>query len=166
MHPNVVVRDSGDPRRDRGLFAIASIRKGEIVDDASDDSQILSTAEVEQLAPELRSYCYGIDDGREICPKDFRNLGPSWYMNHSCDPNVGSLPDIYRGVAMRDIEPGEEITYDYAMTDSGDYDMECFCGKPNCRGRVTGADWMRPELQERYRGYFQKNIQAKIDAIQ
>jgi len=37
-------------------------------------------------------------------------------VNHSCDPNCGLVGAVLV-VAMRDIEPGEEITFDYAMSD-------------------------------------------------
>ena len=37
-------------------------------------------------------------------------------VNHSCDPNCGLVGAVIL-VAMRDIEPGEEITFDYAMCD-------------------------------------------------
>lgn len=72
--------------------------------------------------------------------------------------------------AMRDIRPGEELTYDYAMTD-GDYEgmdcepqrpMECLCGAPNCRGIITGNDWRRKDLQEKYKGYFSPYLQEMI----
>ena len=68
-------------------------------------------------------------------------------------------------VAMREIGVGEELTYDYAMTDSGNYDMECKCDSKNCRKRIRGDDWMIPEIQKRYKGYFQKNIQDKINTL-
>jgi uncharacterized protein len=67
-------------------------------------------------------------------------------------------------VAMRNIAPGEELTHDWATTDDGDYEMECRCGSPRCRRIITGKDWMRPELQERYRGWFCWFLQRKIDA--
>lgn len=40
----------------------------------------------------------------------------------------------------------------------------CRCGTPACRGRVTGQDWRRPELHERYRGDFPPYLQRRIDA--
>jgi hypothetical protein len=66
-------------------------------------------------------------------------------------------------VAMRDIEPGEEICFDYAMSDSADYDeFDCVCGTELCRKVVTGADWKRPELQERYRGFLSSYLERRI----
>jgi hypothetical protein len=66
-------------------------------------------------------------------------------------------------IAIRDIEVGEEVCLDYAMCDGSDYDeFECSCGAPNCRGRITGEDWKRPELWERYDGYFSPYLQRRI----
>ena len=66
-------------------------------------------------------------------------------MNHSCEPNCGFLGNVIL-VTIRDIAAGEELTFDYAMSDGCDYDeFECRCGQPSCRGKVTGNDWMVPD---------------------
>lgn len=88
---------------------------------------------------------------------------PGDYVNHSCEPNVGLNSPISL-VAMRDIQPGEEICFDYAMSDSTPYDdFDCACGTPSCRIRFTGDDWRLPALQARYRGYFSPYLQRRID---
>lgn len=163
IHSNIEVRDTRDSTRGLGLFATGLIRKGELVTDTTGETQILTKREISKLSEEQQGWCYEIDDKHEMCPRDFSHLSPIWRMNHSCDPNVGSALDLHHTFAMRDIEEGEEITYDYAMTDAGKWDFVCACGKPNCRKFVTGNDWKIPELQQRYRGYFQENIQEKID---
>jgi hypothetical protein len=90
---------------------------------------------------------------------------PSDYFNHCCDPNAGLNGQITL-VAMQPIAAGEEICFDYAMSDSNPYDeFACGCGTPNCRGRVTAGDWMRPDLQQRYRGYFSPYLQRRIDGL-
>ena len=67
----------------------------------------------------------------------------------------------------RDIAAGEEITFDYAMSDVTDYDeFQCDCGTPNCRGMFRGSDWRRPELWERYAGYFSPYIQRRIERLE
>ena len=67
---------------------------------------------------------------------------------------------------MRDIRPGEEICLDYAMCDGSNYDeFDCSCGSPDCRHRVTGEDWKRPELWKRYEGYFSPYLQRRITAL-
>jgi hypothetical protein len=65
-------------------------------------------------------------------------------------------------VAMRDIEPGEELTHDWATTDDDAYEMECNCGADNCRNVVTGQDWRRKDLQEKYRGYMSWYLEERI----
>ena len=67
--------------------------------------------------------------------------------------------------AIHAIAKGDELTFDYATFNLGLDGFDCICGADACRGRVTGSDWMIPELQERYRGCFQGNIQKKIDVL-
>ena len=78
-------------------------------------------------------------------------------VNHSCDPNCGIRVNETGGhdiVAMQTIEPGEEITYDYAMRNYEiKYIPECFCGKALCRGAVTGWRDLPPETREKYTGF-------------
>ena len=59
------------------------------------------------------------------------------YTNHSCEPNIAIRGQIVF-VAMREIAAGEELTHDWATTDDLDYEMACRCGRPTCRGTVTG----------------------------
>ena len=90
---------------------------------------------------------------------------PADYFNHCCDPNAGLSGQIAL-VAMREIEPGEEVCFDYAMTDASPYDeFECECGLAVCRQRITGNDWMNPELQERYAGFFSPYLQRRVDRL-
>ena len=65
-------------------------------------------------------------------------------------------------VAMRDVTPGEELTIDYAMIDDFPGKMQCHCGTAGCRGTVSGYDWRRPELQERYGRYFSAYLLEKM----
>lgn len=62
-------------------------------------------------------------------------------INHSCEPNcysrvlkVDSAEHIVI-VALRDLEAGEELTYDYRF--SSDEDLQCNCGSASCRGTVN-----------------------------
>lgn len=90
---------------------------------------------------------------------------PADFVNHCCSPNAGMSGQIAL-VAMRDINAGEEVCYDYAMSDGSPYDeFECACSTANCRGRVTGDDWRRPELWERYAGFFSPYLQRRIDLL-
>lgn len=91
--------------------------------------------------------------------------GPADWINHSCDPNAGLRGQISL-VAMRDIRRGEEVCFDYAMSDGSDYDeFDCSCGSPLCRGRVTGDDWQHGDLIVRYAGYFSPYIERRISEL-
>jgi hypothetical protein len=87
-------------------------------------------------------------------------------VNHSCEPNVGMGGNVLL-VTMREIAAGEELTIDYALFlgDPG-FAMECRCGTAACRRVVTGTDWMRAGVRERYRGWFSWWLQQKITPTQ
>ena len=87
------------------------------------------------------------------------------HLNHSCEPNLGVQGQIVFA-ALRDVEKDEELTFDYAMTDDEPYEMECDCRARACRKVITGQDWMKKEIQEKYSGYFSWFIQRRIDAKQ
>ena len=83
------------------------------------------------------------------------------FISHSCEPNVGFAGNVVL-VAICDIDAGEELTTDYAMFDDYEGSMDCTCGRPACRRRIDGRDWQRPDLQERYRGYFSWYLDRKM----
>ena len=66
------------------------------------------------------------------------------FFNHSCDPNCESVVEKRRVYieAIRPIEPGEEMTYDYQIyKEEGDPEnidevFACRCGFANCRGTM------------------------------
>jgi uncharacterized protein len=158
ISPKATVRDS--PIHGRGLFAVAPIRKGDVV--AIKGGYIYDRAERERLPPALESAEIPIADGFFIGPMrvDERE-GGMLFSNHSCDPSIGVQGQIVF-VAMRDIQPGEELTHDWATTDDDTYEMPCHCGAANCRRVITGQDWRRQDLQEKYRGYMSWYLQQKI----
>ena len=83
-------------------------------------------------------------------------------VNHSCEPNCGIVGSVLL-VTMRDVVAGEELCFDYAMTDSDDYDtFECTCGSDRCRGVVTGDDWKQPELRDRYAGWYSTYLARRL----
>jgi uncharacterized protein len=81
---------------------------------------------------------------------------PRWnvarYLNHSCQPNA--KPVVRKGrivfVALRAIEPGEEITYDYGR-EYFDYFIErggCRCS--SCRGKTGAGRGKKPAARRRH----------------
>ena len=90
---------------------------------------------------------------------------PADFFNHSCDPNLGVLGNVVL-VALRPVATDEELTFDYAMTDADSYDeFDCACLADDCRGKVTGYDWMIPEVQQRYRGHFSTYLERRIAGL-
>ena len=65
-------------------------------------------------------------------------------VNHSCDPNCETVIEGARVFieAIRTIQPGEELTYDYRLTIDGKLTKKeraqyvCRCGTPRCRGTL------------------------------
>jgi uncharacterized protein len=158
--PKTEVRES--PIHGHGLFARQAIATGEIV--AVKGGHIFTEAEWSVLAQELGPAEIQISEDLFIAPAHpDQRPGAMLYTNHSCDPNIAIQGQIVF-VAMRDIAPGEELTHDWATTDDGDYEIECRCGCSGCRRTVTGKDWMKPEIQAKYRGWFCWFLQRKIDA--
>ncbi|MBL4906970.1 MAG: SET domain-containing protein-lysine N-methyltransferase [Sneathiella sp.] len=147
----------------RGLFAIQSIAQGEIV--VVKGGTVMTRAVRDSLEETLGPAEIQIADDLFIGPvtPQTREEG-MMHLNHSCDPNVGIRGQIIF-VAMRDIEKGEELSFDYATGDHDDWDMNCACGTACCRGIVTGHDWKLPELQEKYRGYFSTYLEDKIQRL-
>src|SRR5512132_1247937 len=149
----------------RGLFAIADIAKNEIV--AVKGGHIVDGKTLrEKITPVLGPVEIQIGDDLFIAPvSDEERESSMLYSNHSCNPNLGMRGEI-TFVAMRDICAGEELTHDWATTDDDDYSIECNCGAPDCRKTLTGKDWRRPDLQERYAGYFSAYLARKIALLE
>lgn len=90
---------------------------------------------------------YEPGEGGEEGPPMFFDLAcQSRWINHSCDPNTAvdtRWIESERRVeawwtALRDIRPGEELSYDYAF--SADVAEPCRCGAPSCRGLIVDPD--------------------------
>jgi hypothetical protein len=96
-----------------------------------------------------------------IGPKSFDQLDGAEFFNHSCSPSCGIKGQILI-VAMRDVEAGEELTFDYGMTEIQDMEMECHCGSPECRRIINGDSWKDPNFQKKYKGYLSWNVEQKI----
>jgi SET domain-containing protein len=144
----------------RGVIAQADIAKDEIV--AIKAGNIITRAEIEQATDNAGDMALQIDDDFYLAPRSADEVEEmSVFINHSCDPNVGFRGQVVY-VALRDISAGEELCHDYAMERSDDYMLDCHCGSPLCRGKVSGEDWKRPELQQRYGDYFSIYIRNKI----
>ncbi|MBZ0297677.1 MAG: SET domain-containing protein-lysine N-methyltransferase [Anaerolineae bacterium] len=143
-----------------GIFALQPIQKGDLI--AAWGGSVYTQADFTHLDETLRSLSVQIAEGLFLVPE---KIGPGDRINHCCNPNAGILGYSIL-VAMRDIVPGEEVCYDYAMTDGDAYDeFTCACGAPDCRKHISGNDWRNPELWTRYEGYFSIYLQQRIERL-
>ncbi len=149
------VRSDGE----RALFAEEDIAAGAVV--VVFGGRVVDAVELAALPRERQRFALQVEEGQFLySDRD----GPGDWVNHSCDPNSGLRGQIVL-VALRAITAGEEICFDYAMTDTHDYDsFDCRCGASLCRGRVGPDDWRSPELQKRYAGHFAPHVERLIGA--
>ncbi len=146
--------------REYGVYAIESIEKDELL--AMWGGEIVTQEKFYTLPERWRRLSLQVEEELFIVAL---HEGPADYVNHSCEPNSGLRGQIEL-VAMRAIAVGEEITFDYAMSDGSAYDeFTCECGALNCRGVVRGTDWRNPALWEKYAGYFSPYLQRRIDKL-
>jgi hypothetical protein len=91
------------------------------------------------------TYALIVDDDRGT-PIFWDLVDQTRWFNHSCDPNTEVMSRFDRDankvvawwVALRDIAPGDEITYDYGFV--ADVAEPCACGAPQCRGLIVDSD--------------------------
>ncbi len=160
LSPKTIVKAS--PIHGRGLFAAAPIAKGEIV--CIKGGNIFNRETLREMQKTLGPAEIQIGENLFIGPLSAEEReGSMIFSNHSCDPNIGVQGQIIF-VAMRDIQAGEELTHDWATTDDDNYEIECHCGAPGCRKVITGQDWRRKDLQEKYAGYMSWYLVEKIKA--
>lgn len=128
-----------------GVRALRAFRRGDIVivgdgvlwreDDDFDDEYALILPPYEPAK-----------DGGEGKPLYYDLADQTRWINHSCMPNTEvdtKFDPATRHVtawwfAVTDIEPGDELTYDYAF--SGHLAVPCFCRTPQCRGLIVDPD--------------------------
>ena len=143
-----------------GLFALAPLAKDEIV--CIKGGYVFNRQVLESMPGWFRAAEIQIAEDLFIGPlSEDEREGDMIFSNHSCEPNLGVQGQVVF-VAMRDVVAGEELTHDWATTDDDDYEMECRCGAVNCRKVITGRDWRRKDLQEKYSGYISWYLAEKI----
>jgi uncharacterized protein len=133
--------------RGRGVFAIRPYGAGDVL------MPILGT-------PTAARSAFSIQIGTEahVAPGP-----PLRFANHSCDPNGGIRRTSDGRLAlhaMRAIAAGEEITWDYAMSEA-DFVIDgtarhfrCRCGTTSCRGIIAlGFGGLSAEHRRRYAGW-------------
>jgi D-alanine-D-alanine ligase len=147
------VVELGSDQAGYGMYAATPIAPGERISRGEEQPHTLVTrrhAAASWPARELRwleQYGYPLNDDVLVTwSSDPAQWSP---INHSCDPNAW-LEGLDL-VARRPIEPGEEITIEYAtFIASTGATFDCHCGAEHCRGTVTPQDWQLPEIRRRF----------------
>lgn len=139
----ILVRRSGV--HGRGVFVVALIPAGETIIEYTGER--IDWPEALRRHPHdpddpNHTFYFHIDDGRVIDAKVGGNS--SRWINHACQPNCEA--DEQEGrifiKALRDLEPGEELFYDYGLVIDERYtkklkkQFECRCGSPRCRSTM------------------------------
>lgn len=144
-----------------GVFANTMIAKNELI--SLWGGRIVHKDELDPSMPRFTQRVLQVDEDLYLLTAEEKE--PTDCFNHSCDPNLGFSGQIGL-IALRDIRAGEELTFDYAMSDGGPYDeFECHCGSIHCRRKITGSDWKLPQLWNKYKGYFSPYLARRIEKI-
>ena len=141
--PPILVRDSNV--HGRGVFATRRIEKGERIIEylgervSHDEADRRYESKQEN---DSHTFLFIVDSKTVIDAGTDGN--DARFFNHSCDPNCESVVEKRRVFieALRAIEPGEEMTYDYQIyrdhddPENIDEVFACRCGFANCRGTM------------------------------
>lgn len=134
----------------KGVFADRIIAKQEPILEIpfipEDTMDFHKAAELEAQGGHV--YVIQIDTDRYLDPRP-----PARYLNHSCNPNAGLMEQAgkFIVVALREIQPEEQITFDYSTDcDENYFTMECKCGNPLCREVVGDFKNLPSDLQQKY----------------
>jgi SET domain-containing protein len=129
----------------KGVFAVVDLAEGETLIEYV--GEIIGWAEALERHPHdpanpHHTFYFHIDEAHVIDA----NVGgnSSRWINHSCEPNCEAEVDDCRVFirALRNIQAGEELFYDYGLVIDEPYtaklkaDYPCWCGSPRCRGTL------------------------------
>jgi SET domain-containing protein len=124
----------------RGVYAKKLIAKGTRIIEYTGQRVSWEETGVDEDGP--HTFIFGLGNGEVIDPKIGGN--EARWINHCCDPNCEAIEEDDRVFiyALRDIKPGEELFYDYALeidepiTEKSKREYKCSCGSSSCRGTM------------------------------
>jgi SET domain-containing protein len=132
LAPGLSIKKS--PIVGKGCFAVAHFRGRRKI--AEYTGEKITNAEANRRAGRRKLRICAINNRWSL--DGSRNGNGTHYINHSCEPNA-YMQILYGHVlfiALRDIQPGEEITIDYQSTLHSNK-KRCICGAPSCRGTIN-----------------------------
>lgn len=120
-----------------GCFSEVNFKRGRKIAEYSGEK--ITTAEAKRRAGRRKLRICAINQRWSL--DGSRGGNGTHYINHSCRPNA-YMKILYGHIlfiALRDIQPGEEITIDYESTLHSD-EKRCSCGVDDCRGTINRLD--------------------------
>ena len=118
----------------RGCFSVAHFGRGRKIAEYAGEK--ITNAEAVRRAKRRKLRICAINNRWSL--DGSRGGNGTHYINHSCEPSA-YMKILYGHIlfiALRDIEPGEEITIDYESTLHSNK-KRCTCGAPSCRGTIN-----------------------------
>jgi hypothetical protein len=127
-----------------GLFALKPIKKGEFI--AFYTGRIISNAEADKL---WTKYLFELNSRWTVDGSNRRNTAR--YINHACRPNAET--DVKKHTiiitAIRNIQPGDEITYNYGRAYFNAFIRPHGCKCEACRTKRLEARREKRRVAER-----------------
>jgi SET domain-containing protein len=122
----------------RGLFARAPIRAGERVLEYLGER--ITKEESLRRCEAGNPFIFSLDEHFDL--DGAVEWNPARFANHSCTPNCETEDDEGRiwVVALRDIAPGEELTYNYNFDLAEFREHRCACRAENCVGFMVAEE--------------------------
>ncbi|MDP3773551.1 MAG: SET domain-containing protein-lysine N-methyltransferase [Gemmatimonadales bacterium] len=151
-----MIRGSGI--QGKGAFATRRIRKGTWIVEYTGARITHEVADRIYNDGSTHTFLFTVDEHTVIDATE--GGGDARFINHSCDPNCDAWNaegEIWI-VASRDIEAGEELTYDYGLSWAGESEVEAFtryacrCGAASCQGTMLVRGKVRGEVKRGERG--------------
>lgn len=153
--PKIEVRRS--PVHGNGVFAVERIPAGTLVCEYR--GEMIGAEEAERRAearsredPRAPIYVFEIDEDLCIDATDTAEDNPARFINHSCEENCEAVWNLRERRleirALRDVEPGEELSFDYGFGLVGFFEHPCRCGEKGCPGYIVARP-LRPALLRR-----------------
>ena len=158
MTTNIEIKETKN--KGNGVFASRDFKKGELI--LRIEGKIAETENNPNLtgfSKEIQDHCFPFEK-REKKRKYVLPKAPWKYLNHSCDPNAGIKNNV-EIVAMKQINKGEEITFDYAMNNIDNWKTKCSCGSKNCRKIISTFDALDTKTKKKYLPYVIDSIKKK-----
>jgi SET domain-containing protein len=145
-----------------GLFAVRNLKKETIIAHANKMNEHFVPwsgyfKADKKTQNKIRQFCLQTKDGF-YTPPDLNYLSVPWYMNHSCSYNIG-FDKKGNFITTRNIKGGEELVFDYGFAISNpDFKMACKCKSKNCRGVITGNDWLNDKFAKKNKNYLLREL--------